>query len=163
MKRAFINFVWSLLVPYSAVMRVDNSIQIKCASSENQTFLIQSLPFPISCRNRKHIANLAAFSALLSSCTVWHFYGFFIKSFLSIVKGPSTLATLFSHRWPHFCGGPEHTRATCGGDIKIIIRKWYVATKTLCLWRGRATACRTLEPQTAACSPKLDNNGFLRE
>ena len=25
------------------------------------------------------------------------------------LKGPSTLATLFSHRWPRFCGGPEHT------------------------------------------------------
>ena len=37
------------------------------------------------------------------------------------------------------------------------------ATKTLCLWRGRATACRTLEPQTAVCLPKLENNGFLRE
>ena len=35
--------------------------------------------------------------------------------------------------------------------------------KTLCLWRGRATACRTLEPQTAVCSPKLENNDFLRE
>ena len=38
---------------------------------------------------------------------------------LMIFKGPSTLATLFSHRWPRFCGGPEHTRATCGGDSKI--------------------------------------------
>ena len=34
-------------------------------------------------------------------------------------KGPSTLATLFSHRWPRFCGGPEHTRATWGGDSKV--------------------------------------------
>ena len=34
--------------------------------------------------------------------------------------GPSTLATLFSHRWPRFCGGPKHTRATCGGDMKIM-------------------------------------------
>ena len=32
-------------------------------------------------------------------------------------KGPSTLATLFIHRWPRLCGGPEHTRATCGGDM----------------------------------------------
>ena len=61
------------------------------------------------------------------------------------------------------CGGPEHTRATCGATYKIIDRKWHAATKTLCLWRGRATACRTLEPQTAVCSPKLENNGFLRE
>ena len=26
---------------------------------------------------------------------------------------------MFSHRWPHFCGGSEHTRATCGGDSKV--------------------------------------------
>ena len=36
------------------------------------------------------------------------------------IKGPSTLATLFSHRWPRFCGGPEHTRATCGGDMYVM-------------------------------------------
>ena len=35
-------------------------------------------------------------------------------------KGPSTLATLFSHRWPRFCGGPEHTIATCGGDMYVM-------------------------------------------
>ena len=35
-------------------------------------------------------------------------------------KGPSTLATFFSHRWPRFCGGPEHTRATCGGDMYVM-------------------------------------------
>ena len=35
-------------------------------------------------------------------------------------KGPSTLATLFNHRWPRFCGGPEHTRATCGGDMYVM-------------------------------------------
>ena len=91
-------------------------------------------------------------------------------------KGPSTLATLFSHRWLRFCGGPEHTRATCGGDSKVSYHtEWLpheqslvcslpnAATKTLCLWRGRATVCRTLGPQTAVCSPKLENNGFLRE
>ena len=71
-------------------------------------------------------------------------------------KDPITLATLFSHRWPRFCGGPEHTRATCGGDM-------YVMYANARLWRGRATACRTLEPQTGVCSPKLENNGFLRE
>ena len=32
-------------------------------------------------------------------------------------------ATLFSHRWPRFCGGPEHTRARCGGDIKNYYQK----------------------------------------
>ena len=32
---------------------------------------------------------------------------------------PQCAATLFSHRWPRFCGGPEHTRATCGGDSKV--------------------------------------------
>ena len=50
------------------------------------------------------------------------------------------------------CGRPEHTRATC-----------MLCMQTLCLWRGRATACRTLEPQKAVCSTKLENNGFLRE
>ena len=103
------------------------------------------------------------------------------------------LATLFSHRWPRFFGGPEHTRATCGGEWQVSYPTEGRATcgkfptllsgchmqheqslvcslpnaershKTLCLWRGRATACRTLEPQTAVCSPKLENNGFLRE
>ena len=74
------------------------------------------------------------------------------RSKLVAVKGPSTLATLFNHMWPRFCGGPEHTRATC-----------MLCMQTLCLWRGRATACRTLEPQTAVCLLKLENNGFLRE
>ena len=46
----------------------------------------------------------------------------------------------------------RHVAATC-----------MLCMQTLCLWRGRATACRTLEPQTAVCSPKLENNGFLRE
>ena len=43
----------------------------------------------------------------------------------------------------------RHVAATC-----------MLCIQTLCLWRGRATACRTLEPQTAVCSPKLENNGF---
>ena len=38
----------------------------------------------------------------------------------------------------------RHVAATC-----------MLCMQTLCLWRGRATACRTLEPQTAVCSPKL--------
>ena len=63
-----------------------------------------------------------------------------------LFKGPSTLATLFNHMWR------RHVAATC-----------MLCIQTLCLWRGRATACRTLEPQTAVCSPKLENNGFLRE
>ena len=46
----------------------------------------------------------------------------------------------------------RHVAATC-----------MLCMQTLCLCRGRATACRTLEPQTAVCSPKLENNGFLRE
>ena len=63
------------------------------------------------------------------------------------------------------CGGPEHTRATCGGDMwrRHVAATCVLCMQTLCLWRGRATACRTLEPQTAVCSPKLENNGFLRE
>ena len=32
------------------------------------------------------------------------------------IKGPSTLATLFSHRWPRFCGG----------DIKIPVGNHYI-------------------------------------
>ena len=71
-------------------------------------------------------------------------------------KGPSTLATLFNHMWPRIVADPStlgrHVAATC-----------MLCMQTLCLWRGRATACRTLEPQTAVCSPKLENNGFLRE
>ena len=71
-------------------------------------------------------------------------------------KGPSTLATLFSHMWPRIVADPStlgrHVAATC-----------MLCMQTFCLWRGRATACRTLEPQTAVCSPKLENNGFLRE
>ena len=71
-------------------------------------------------------------------------------------KGPSTLATLFSHMWPRIVADPStlgrHVVATC-----------MLCMQTLCLWRGRATVCRTLEPQTAVCSPKLKNNGFLRE
>ena len=72
------------------------------------------------------------------------------------VADPSTLDTLFSHMWPRFVADPStlgrHVAATC-----------MLCMQTLCLWRGRATACRTLEPQTAVCSPKLENNGFLRE
>ena len=68
------------------------------------------------------------------------------------------------HNWPLclatcgrvFVADPStlgrHVAATC-----------LLCMQTLCLWRGRATACGTLEPQTAVCSPKLENNGFLRE
>ena len=55
------------------------------------------------------------------------------------------------------CGGPEHTRATCGGDMYVMYANALSVAGTI------ATACRTLEPQTAVCSPKLENNGFLRE
>ena len=58
---------WELTIPF----------KLKCASSVKQTFLIQSLPFPIPCRNRNHNDNLAALSVLLNSYTVWHLYGFF--------------------------------------------------------------------------------------
>ena len=47
-------------------------------------------------------------------CTYFEFI-YFTPS----IKAPSTLATLFSHRWPRFCGGPEHTRATCGGEWQV--------------------------------------------
>ena len=69
-------------------------------------------------------------------------------------KGQSTLATLFNHMWPRIVASTlgRHVAATC-----------MLCMQTLCLWRGRATACRTLKPQTAVCSPKLENNGFLRE
>ena len=71
-------------------------------------------------------------------------------------KGPSTLATLFNHMRPRIVADPStlgrHVAATC-----------MLCMQTLCLWLGRATACRTLESQTAVCSPKLENNGFLRE
>ena len=74
----------------------------------------------------------------------------------TVLLGPSTLATLFNHMWPRIVADPStlgrHVAATC-----------MLCMQTLCLWRGRATACRSLEPQTAVCSPKLENNGFLRE
>ena len=86
-----------------------------------------------------------SFTEHILTCTV---------SFL--LKGPSTLATLFNHMWPRIVADPStlgrHVAATC-----------MLCMQTLCLWRGRATACRTLGPQTAVCSPKLENNGFLRE
>ena len=50
-------------------------------------------------------------------------------------KGPSTLATLFSHRWPRFCGGViysrrkplysrfgEHT-AVCGSSVRQAVAR----------------------------------------
>ena len=72
------------------------------------------------------------------------------------LKGPSTLATLFNHIWPRIVADPS----TLGRDVAATCM---LCMQTLCLWRGRATACGTLEPQTAVCSPKLENNGFLRE
>ena len=47
--------------------------------------------------------------------------------------------------WPRIVADTlgRHVAATC-----------MLCMQTLCLWRGRATACRTLEPQTAVCSPK---------
>ena len=58
-------------------------------------------------------------------------------------KGPSTLATLFNHMWPRIVADPStlgrHVAATC-----------MLCMQTLCLWRGRATACRTLEQQPVA-------------
>ena len=33
-----------------------------------------------------------------------------IKIASTLLKGPSTLATLFSHRWPRFCGGDIYSR-----------------------------------------------------
>ena len=82
-----------------------------------------------------------------------------IKIFYNILKtlrARATLATFFNHMWPRIVADPStlgrHVAATC-----------MLCMQTLCLWRGRATACRTLEPQTAVCSPKLENNGFLRE
>ena len=76
-------------------------------------------------------------------------------TFLVQHKGPSTLATLFSHMWPRIVADPS----TLG---RLVAATCMLCMQTLSLWRGRATACRTLEPQTAVCSPKLENNGFLR-
>ena len=51
------------------------------------------------------------------------------------LKGPSTLATLFSHKWPRFCGGDiysrrkplfssfgEHT-AVCGSSVRQAVAR----------------------------------------
>ena len=63
--------------------------------------------------------------------------------FTVLIKGPSTLATLFNHMWPRIVADPStlgrHVAATC-----------MLCMQTLCLWRGRATACGTLEPQPVA-------------
>ena len=70
---------------------------------------------------------------------------YFLKRTTIYYKGPSTLATLFNHMWPRIVADPStlgrHVAATC-----------MLCMQTLCLWRGRATACRTLEPQTAVCT-----------
>ena len=108
-----------------------------------------------------------------------YFYSFApLYFFSSFLKGPSTLATLFNHMWPRIVADPStlgrHVAATAKfptllsgchmpHEQSLVCSLPTAATKTLCLWRGRATACRTLEPQTAVCSPKLENNGFLRE
>ena len=50
---------------------------------------------------------------------------FLAASLFTLFEGPSTLATLFSHRWPCFCGGEkplfssfgEHT-AACGSNVR---------------------------------------------
>ena len=70
-----------------------------------------------------------------------------VREFL---KGPSTLATLFSHRWPRFCGGPEHTRATCGGDSKVSYppAKFPYSAKFPTLLSG----CHMPHEQSLACS-----------
>ena len=75
-----------------------------------------------------------------------------VKRNITRLLGPEHTGHFVQPHVAAHCGGPEHTRATC-----------MLCMQTLCLWRGRATACRTLEPQTAVCSPKLENNGFLRE
>ena len=51
--------------------------------------------------------------------------------------------------WPRIVADPS----TLGRHV------CYVCKRSVC-GGGRATACRTLEPQTAVCSPKLENNGF---
>ena len=69
-------------------------------------------------------------------------------------------AHAYSAKFPTLLSGchkPHEQSLVCS------LRTQNAATKTICLWWGRATACRTLEPQTAVCSPKLENNGFLRE
>ena len=108
-------------------------------------------------RNQVFIGCLSYIICIIKKLVVY--FGFRDVSnleFLMDLKGPSTLATLFNHMWPCIVADPStlgrHVAATC-----------MLCMQTLCLWRGRATACGTLEPQTAVCSPKLENNGFLRE
>ena len=77
-----------------------------------------------------------------------------------LVRGAGA-AHAYSAKFPTLLSGchkPHEQSLVCSIAIVRV-----AATKTLCLWRGRATACRTLEPQTGVCSPKLENNGFLRE
>ena len=58
-----------------------------------------------------------------------------VRMGLIVPNGPSTLATLFSHRWPRFCGGDiysrrkplfssfsEHT-AVCGSSVRQAVAR----------------------------------------
>ena len=58
-----------------------------------------------------------------------------LTRYISRIKGPSTLAALFSHMWPRFCGGDiysrrkplfssfgEHT-AVCGSSVRQAVAR----------------------------------------
>ena len=66
---------------------------------------------------------------------VLHKHRILFSSFNTDLLGPSTLATLFSHRWPRFCGGDiysrrkalfssfgEHT-AVCGSSVRQAVAR----------------------------------------
>ena len=72
-------------------------------------------------------------------------------------KGPSTLATLFSHRWPRFCGGDiysrrkplfssfgEHT-AFCGSSVRQAVARP----------RHRQSVCIHNRHVAATCRPSV--------
>ena len=72
-------------------------------------------------------------------------------------KGPSTLATLFSHRWPRFCGGDiysrrkqlfssfgEHT-AVCGSSVRQAVARH----------RHRQSVCIHNIHVAATCRPSV--------
>ena len=83
------------------------------------------------CKQKTHSTNILFYSNIVIERNN-HF------SMQNIFKGPSTLATLFIHRWPRFCGGDikifysgrkplfssfgEHT-AVCGSSVRQAVAR----------------------------------------
>ena len=85
-------------------------------------------------------------------------------SWFVTTKGPSTLATLFSHRWPRFCGGDiysrrkplfssfdEHT-AVCGSSVRQDVARP----------RHRQSVCIHNIHVAATCRPSVLGSATMR-